>query len=73
MSCLQFSSGRNISLVSKNSTELVFRCVKKLTDTHIPCPVSYLSFLNQTSSQSLKGILFYKLFYIFYSVKCAKN
>ena len=41
----------NMSLVFKNSseTELAFQCVQKLSGTHIPCLVSYLSFQNQTS------------------------
>ena len=67
-----------MSPVSKNSTELAFWCVQKLSGTHIPCPVNYLSFQNQTSSQGQKvihqmGIIFYELLITsFYSVKCAK-
>ena len=38
-----------MSPVSKNSTELAFWCVQKLSDTYIPCPLSNLSFKNQTS------------------------
>ena len=48
----------------------MFWCVQKLSGMHIPCPVSYLSFQNQPSSQGQKvihqmGIIFYELFYIF--------
>ena len=50
---------------------------QKLSDKHIPCPVSYLSFQNQTSSQGQKvilkmGIVFLWIdirFFCFYSVK----
>ena len=37
-----------MSLVLKNSSELTCRCVQMLSGTHIPCPVSYLSFQART-------------------------